>query len=339
MSQVLLAGPNLQLPWSSDEEAEGRLRKLMLIGLAAFLVVSLIIPFIPVPERVREKTNIESPELVQVILEKQELPKPEPIVKPKPKPIVKPKPEPKPKEKPKPKPKPKPEPVVKPTPKPVPKPKVKPKPTREQQVAKAKEQAASSGLLQFQDDLQAMRDSANIAQVDTATLNQSDAQAKQLDRSVITSQSKTASGGINTAKLSRDTGGAALSGRETTKVSSSLANKVARNNKQSGKSSGGASGVSARSQEGIRKVMDQNKGRIDLIYNKALRQNPDLEGRFVVKLTIQPNGSVSNVSIISSELDDPSLESKLLARIRLINFGAANVSRATLNYTFNFFPN
>jgi hypothetical protein len=57
-----------------------------------------------------------------------------------------------------------------------------------------------------------------------------------------------------------------------------------------------------------------------------------------VKLVIEPNGSVSAVELVSSELGSPALERKLLSRIRLINFGSANVERTTLNYSIDFLP-
>ena len=55
-------------------------------------------------------------------------------------------------------------------------------------------------------------------------------------------------------------------------------------------------------------------------------------------LTIEPDGSVSSVKLLSSELGDADLERKLLARIRMIDFGAASVGRTTLKYAFDFLP-
>lgn len=42
--------------------------------------------------------------------------------------------------------------------------------------------------------------------------------------------------------------------------------------------------------------------------------------------------------MVSSDLRNEDLESKILARIRLIDFGAENVGTTTLNYTFDFLP-
>jgi outer membrane biosynthesis protein TonB len=84
--------------------------------------------------------------------------------------------------------------------------------------------------------------------------------------------------------------------------------------------------------------MDANKNAIYAIYNRALRSNPALEGKMVFKIAIEPSGKVSEASVVSSELNDPALERKLLARIRLINFGAKDVLRTQLEYSFDFLP-
>lgn len=327
MSTVLkLVGPNLLLPWYSTSDEDQRFSKVLAAMLVVFCIFAIAIPFIPVPEKTREEKETLPPELARVILEKKELPKPPP---PKPKPIEKKKIE----KKIEPKKKPKPE------KKPVKKPLKKPEVTLERKLERAKEKAATSGLLQFQDDLQAMRDSLDVGNVSSANLTRGDQKAKQVDRSVISSQAKVSSGGINTASLSRDTGGVALSGRETTKVKSKLADQKARASK--GSTSGKSTNRTqpARSDEGIRKVMDRNKGSIFAIYNRALRRNPALEGKVTVKIVINPNGQVANISLVSSQLDDPDLEKKLMSRIRLINFGAGSVTKTTLNYSFDFLPN
>ena len=202
-------------------------------------------------------------------------------------------------------------------------------------IDKARNDAAVSGLLQFQDDLQDMRESLDASKIASADISRGEAKAKQLDRSIISSQAKATSGGINTAKLSRDTGGVALSGRETTRVESKLKDASAigtraiKDNQRE---------TSARSEEDIRKTMDKNKGAIFAIYNRALRANPALEGKVTVKLVIEPNGSVSSIALVLSELDDETLVRKLLGRIRLIRFPAQDVLRTTLNYSFDFLP-
>lgn len=93
-----------------------------------------------------------------------------------------------------------------------------------------------------------------------------------------------------------------------------------------------------RSLEEIQLVMDRNKGGLYAIYNRALRRNPALAGKLVLKMTIAPNGAITAVSIVSSELADDDLERKVLARVRLINFGAKDVETITINYPIYFAP-
>ncbi|MCK7597825.1 AgmX/PglI C-terminal domain-containing protein [Microbulbifer sp. CAU 1566] len=319
---------NSTLPWASTEEEDQRFRKFLKVGFAAFVVVGALFTFIPAAELTREQKEQLPPQLARVILEKKELPKP--VETPKPKPVEKKKEKPKEvkQEKPKPIEKPKPEPIKT----------VKPKPLTEKapaaEVAKAREKAANSGLMQLQDELMDMRDSLDVSEVANAnSLASGAATAQKIDRSLISDKSKASSGGINTGQLSRNTGGSALSGRETTKVQVAEATAAA---KSSGKEARRERGT--RGEESIRQIMEANKGAIFAIYNRALRRDPTLAGKVTVKLVIEANGTISGVSLVSSELGDEDLERKLLARIRLINFGAANVEKSTLNYSIDFLP-
>lgn len=311
MVVAYFAGPELQLPWSVSEQDDKKFRRLLRNGLIAFVLLSLMVPFLPVKEISREQKEAPPPQLARVILEKKQLPKPEPVVqkiKPKPKPIKK-------------------QPV-----KPKLKPKEKPKPV--DLVEKAKATAAVSGVLAFQDDLADMRESLNVDNFDNQQLSRGAASAAKTERAIITAKSTSGSGGIQVAAVSRDTGGQALSGRETTKV------KVpdGMNARQPGKASSQSLASTGRSDESVRRVMDKNKGAIFSIYHRALRKAPDLEGQFVFEMTIEPSGQVSKVTLISSELADEKLARKILARVRLINFGAAQASSTVVNYSFDFLP-
>lgn len=336
---------NLELPWSSSIDDDKRFNKILLVAFVSLVVVSIVVTAIKVPELARAEREKLPPQLARVVLEKQVLPPAKPIEPPKPeenKPEEK-----KPEEK---KPEPKPEPV-KPEPRPAqvkPQPPVKepvkaPPPTAA--VERAREQASNSGVMQFKDDLAEMREMMQTSAVETATttVTNSPGEAAQIDRAMITSGAKVASGGINTATMSRDTGGVALSGRETTRVTSDLANAskktgVTTAGTGSATTAGDSTGAAARSEEEIRKVMEQHKGAIYSIYNRALRQNPALQGKMVVKLVIDPSGRIVEASMVSSELGDPALESRILQRIKLITFSASNVLRTTLNQTFDFLP-
>ena len=93
-----------------------------------------------------------------------------------------------------------------------------------------------------------------------------------------------------------------------------------------------------RSDEEIRQVIDQHMGAIFAIYNRALRQDPLLQGKLVVRMVIEPSGEISEARIESSELNNEELEQRLLARILLITFPDADVTVTQVNYTFDFLP-
>src|SRR5690606_6983875 len=145
---------NLQLPWSSARDNDGRFTRILLILLAALLVLVIVIPLIDVPEIPRAEKEKLPPQLARVVLEKQELTPPIPVEPPK---VEEKKPEEKPPEEKKPEPKPidRPEPV--------------------KTVEQARETAKVSGLLQFQDELMEMRDIVDTSTLESANLALGDA--------------------------------------------------------------------------------------------------------------------------------------------------------------------
>lgn len=96
-------------------------------------------------------------------------------------------------------------------------------------------------------------------------------------------------------------------------------------------------GKSRRTAEDIRKVFDQYGARLNNAHQRALRDNPNLQGTLTLKLTIAPDGSVSNCTIVSSQLDNPELEAKIVAIVKGFNFGADNVEVFNGQHTLNFF--
>jgi TonB family protein len=101
---------------------------------------------------------------------------------------------------------------------------------------------------------------------------------------------------------------------------------------------GGGSGKASRSADEIALVFTRNKGAIDAMYARALRDNPALQGKVVLELTIAPSGDITAARIVSSELNDKEFESKLLARIRLFKFDAKDVAALTATKPIDFFP-
>jgi TonB family protein len=100
----------------------------------------------------------------------------------------------------------------------------------------------------------------------------------------------------------------------------------------------GGSGKASRSADEIALVFTKNKGAIDAMYARALRDSPALQGKVVLELTIAPSGDITAARIVSSELNDKEFESKLLARIRLFKFEAKDVAALTATKPIDFFP-
>ena len=173
-------------------------------------------------------------------------------------------------------------------------------------------------------------------------------------RSLITSNATGGSGGINTAAYSRDTGGGGLAGRSTTLVEGVAGGRGGGGpggTTQGGVGRGGAggsgaggtlqrggSGKASRSIEEIKLVFERNKGAIYAIYNRALREEPSLQGRVVLELKIAPEGQVVDLRVVSSELKAADLERKLLARIKQFDFGAKDVDAITVTWPVDFLP-
>ena len=198
----------------------------------------------------------------------------------------------------------------------------------------AREQAQAA-LMPFATDLADLVDQELLDKVaDDRELSASVGEAVRNERSMITSKVGTASGGINTAEMSRNTGGSGIAGRSTTQVK----NPVAGIGPAGGASRTGISGKASRSREEIELVFDKNKGAIFALYNRALRNDPSLEGKVVLRLTIAPNGQVTLCEVISSDLGDPDLENKLVQRIKLFRFEAKDVEAITTTKPIDFFP-
>ncbi|MEJ2466415.1 MAG: AgmX/PglI C-terminal domain-containing protein [Candidatus Thiodiazotropha sp.] len=315
-----------QLPWSTLDADERRFYLITTTVLLIALLFALIVPIINLPEKERFKKQSLPPRLARLILEQKKTPPPKP--KPKPKIVEEKKPK---KEKPKE--------VKKPEPEKKPEKQIAKKPPPPSSTEQARKKAANSGLLAFADQLADLREEPAIPS--TAGIQKravTGQKATGAQRSIITSGAAQGSGGINTAALSRDTGGQGLGGRSTTQVSSRAADaKRAANATSSGKRNG-KNVKGNRTREEIQTVFDQNKGAVYALYNRALRKDPTLRGKVVLELTIAANGSVTKCRIISSELNDKSLERKLVSRIKLFKFTAKDVDTAVVSYPIDFLP-
>jgi TonB family protein len=291
------------LPWSPTEEVEARFRKVVRNAFIVFAILAILIPLIPVPEKQFAKAPAIPDRIVKLVIQKAPPPPPPPPPK-----VEDKKPE---------------------TIKPVEQPKPKPQPT-------ARERAEQSMAIVL-DQIADLRDNAVLDKAaQTKNLTGKVGEATRSERSLLTSKVGASSGGINTAALSRGYGGGqgSLTGHTTTQVTSAVLTQQAQDKVARGTGNGKAS----RSEEEIALVFDRNKGAIYALYTRALRDKPDLQGKVVLELTIGADGSIQRCEIVSSELNDPELERKLIARVKSFRFEAKDVGTITVTKPIDFFP-
>jgi hypothetical protein len=95
---------------------------------------------------------------------------------------------------------------------------------------------------------------------------------------------------------------------------------------------------SARTDEEIQIVFDRYKASFYRLYNRELRNDPSLKGQMVLRLTIEPDGSVSMCALQSSDMNAPDLGNQVVARVKTMNFGAKDVQAVTIVYPIDFLP-
>jgi TonB family protein len=166
-----------------------------------------------------------------------------------------------------------------------------------------------------------------------------DAQAKErtrVDRALLTARAGEGSGGVTVAEASSGFGGGATGLK--THATSRVAEVAATAATPEAVERSGQSRKASRTREEVELVFDRNKSAIYALYSRALRDNPALQGKVVLEVTIAPSGEVTDCRIVSSELDDPELERKLVARVRMFRFEARDVAVMTTTKPIAFFP-
>ena len=94
----------------------------------------------------------------------------------------------------------------------------------------------------------------------------------------------------------------------------------------------------ARTDEEIQIVFDRYKASFYRLYNRELRNNPALRGQMVLRLTIEPDGSVSMCQLQSTDMNAPALAGQVVERVKTFAFGAKDVAAITIVYPIDFLP-
>jgi len=273
-------------------------------------VLGFVVPWLPVREQTREKQEAVPPRLAKLLIQKQQTPppKPESIGQAKPKEKE----------------------AAGGTDKPT-------TASSRDKTAEVRRKVAKTGVLAFRKELKQLRD----AHVLSALTNNAVIATKAPDAPQRSNGQKLVDqamriGGGEQFKLpgSGLTGNATLANRETTRVEWVGANE----GRGGGAGFGGKTGKPGRSAQEIEWVMQRIRGSLDLLFNRELRVHPDRRGRVAVKMTIAPSGEVTLCQVVSSELDLPEFEKKIVLKIKSLDFGAKEVAAVTLIYPIDFVP-
>lgn len=308
------------MPWAGGGEDDRRFRKTLAISLLVALLFSILLPLIDIPLPARWEVLEEQDRLTQLI--RDELPAPPPVVE-----------------------------VAE----------VKPVKTDEQtpneatdpiaakelipeaapaKTAAVKPSAESKGILAFREKFSSLADSSAVDRLgsNARISNPGELAPGTPTRSMVTSRAASSSGGINVAALSRDTGGSGqnLGGVAVTQATSSIGSG---NGSGSDRPLAGGGPGLGRTDEEIQIVFDRHKAALYRMYNRELRKNPTLKGQMVLRLTIEPDGSVSMSELKSTDMKAPDLAKQVVARVKTFDFGAKEgVAAITIVYPIDFLP-
>lgn len=314
------------MPWMRGVEEDWRFRRSLAASMAFAVLLTFVVQLIdlPIPER---EELVEVPERVAKLIEKRQMPVPpqpviEEVIKEE---QVQPEPEPEPllaEEAP---PTPSPDPVDEPAP-------------QETRQASAKEQVQTKGILAFKETFASRAQNRPSAQLGSQARlgNAGDASVGRPERSMVTTAGAGSSGGINLAQISRDVGGGGgqnIAGVQVTQVASAIGSGGGADRPLSGGQFAG------RTDEEIQIVFDRYKSSLYRLYNRELRNDPTIRGQIVIRLTIEPDGSVSLCQLESSNMGAPTLAQQVVDRIRGFDFGAKDgIVAMTIIYPIDFLP-
>lgn len=307
------------LPWSRRDADERRYVRIQTAALGVIMMLAAIIPHLPVFLEQVAQLEAPAPVVKLKLIPRRPPPPPEPqgggeTTTPKPAPAV----------------------ATPAAPRQAQQPAPRPTPSPEA----ARERAARSGVLSASRELADLQNSAVLTRIQSDRPLIGAVSAKPDNNpDVLVAGAEQSSGGISTAGIGQTSAGG-TSIREGG-TGSSLGRGTAQGGTGAG-TGGGTGGVGSyqpgRTAESIQLVFDRNKAAFEALYQRALRQNPALQGKVVFEITIQPSGRISACRVHASELNDPELEAKLVSRVKLLEFGAEDVPAVTRQYPMRFYP-
>jgi len=200
-----------------------------------------------------------------------------------------------------------------------------------------KEQVRTKGILAFRDSFANRANARPSAQLGSQARisNAGEDAVGRPERAMVTTSAPGSSGGINLSSISRDVGGGGpgIEGVAVSRVASSIGGAEGPDRPLS------AGAFAGRTDEEIQIVFDRYKAALYRLYNRALRKDPTLRGQIVLRLTIEPDGTVSMCEVQSSDMNAPALSEQVVIRIRNFDFGAKDgIVAMTIIYPIDFLP-
>lgn len=307
----------LTMPWTWGGEDDRRFQKALLSTLAVCLLLVVLFPLIRLPlASAPEQTQPEN--VLHITMALPRPPAPPKVLPPPPPKLVAQKP------------------IEKPTPQQAPK-----APTEEpvKPAVETPEPPKPAGLMMFKQQLAALADKKiDPALGAQAEINNANSSAGNPERAMLTSSAPGSSGGINLAAVSRGLGPGggnernAIHGGALTQASSGIGTATAAARPVSGGPGPG------RTDEEIQIVFDRHKAQLYRLYNLELRRDPTLQGKMILRLTIEPDGSVSLCQLHSTNMNAPDLANQVVERVKTFDFGAKVVPPVTIIYPIDFLP-
>lgn len=303
---------------SSWQAEDKRFYRLLWLGALLWLLFAVIVPMLKVTEPSRQHLEQLPPQLARVMLEQRKAPPP-----PEPPPEVEPEIAPV-----------KPEPVAEPQPVIA---EVEPKKTDPKL---AREQAQQAGLLAMRDELADLRQTFQLNNTTATVTSSGEQQAAQVERKLLRNEAAKQFARAEAAGVAGDVVRSELADTGTTRLAEKELQGLSATGleQEQPNSNGSANKATGRSEATIRQVLEANKSSLYTLYSRALRSNPLLKGKVVFELVIRPDGTLAEVNIVRTELNDSKLERQLVLRLRSVNFGVEAVGLTRSQWTVEFLP-
>lgn len=336
------------LPWDAVPQDELRFKRIFYTSLGVAVVLCLIIPHIPVPQLTREQMDARAAnsQIVHMAMNAHFF-LPETVQPPQPKEATPPKTEKK-----------EPAKVTEKTHEKIVQQEEHPAHTQlpapavnhassEIDVQQARAKAAALLKDQGLDQLASLRDMVGDqgGAAPGKVLSRGGDSESGTSRSMITSSAASGSGGLAAAgyagTVSSGFGGGKAGGHSKAgmhELSQSVHEEKVVSNVADTAPKVDVGGKVVRSGSDIERGFDKFNGALQALYQRALRDNPDLQGSVTLKLTITADGSVSDCQLVSSQLNNADLEAKIIMRVKMFRFDPITGDTWTGTHTINFLP-